>query len=215
MKKNASKQKVIDAASSLFFQKGFSGTSVRDISEKATVNVSLISYYFKSKQGLLEYAVTQYYEAYLATMEEVIEQQGSLSPIDNLKELISSIIHYKQSNHQFSCFIHRELTLDSIFVREMAVTYLAKENHFISNTFFDALKIPTNSELDRHFLLMQLKGMLITPYVLQNEWKDQVVGEYSHNIFAKKYIKTIHQWLDFIIEQKDVRTEMNNSITKT
>lgn len=215
MKNNASKQKVIDAASSLFFQKGFSGTSVRDISEKATVNVSLISYYFKSKQGLLEYAVTQYYEAYLATMEEVIEQQESLSPIDNLKELITSIIQYKQSNHQFSCFIHRELTLDSIFVREMAVTYLAKENHFISNTFFDALKIPAKSDLDRHFLLMQLKGMLITPYVLQNEWKDQVVGEYSHNIFAKKYIKTIHQWLDFIIEQKDVRAEMNNFITKT
>lgn len=207
MKKNPSKQKVIDAASFLFFQKGFSGTSVRDIAEKATVNVSLISYYFKSKQGLLEYAVTQYYEAYLITMEETLQETETLTPLEKLKELISVIIQYKQRNHQFSSFIHRELSLDSIFVREMAVTYLAKENHIISNAFFDALKMPKKSELDRHFLLMQLKGMLLTPYVLQNEWKDQVVGEYSHNIFAKKYVKTIHYWLDFIMEEKDVTAE--------
>ncbi|WP_373893083.1 forespore capture DNA-binding protein RefZ [Virgibacillus natechei] len=208
MKRNLSKQKVIDAASSLFFQKGFSGTSVRDIAEKASVNVSLISYYFKSKQGLLEYAVTQYYEAYLRTMEETLEETESLTPLEKLKELISVIIQYKQRNHQFSSFIHRELSLDSIFVREMAVTYLAKENHIISNTFFEALNVPKKSELDRQFLLMQLKGMLLTPYVLQNEWKDQVVGEYSHNVFANKYVKTIHYWLDFIMEQKDVTAEI-------
>jgi len=46
-----SKQKVIEAASMLFFQKGFHGTTVRDIADKASVNVSLISYYFKGKQG--------------------------------------------------------------------------------------------------------------------------------------------------------------------
>ncbi|HLR40421.1 MAG TPA: forespore capture DNA-binding protein RefZ [Virgibacillus sp.] len=198
---NPSKQKVIDAASLLFFQNGFHGTSVRDIAEKATVNVSLISYYFKSKQGLLEYAVIQYYEAYLKIMEETLEQTKSESSLEKLKRLIANIIQYKQKNHQFTCFIHRELSLDSIFVREMAVTYLAKENHFISNTFFDTLKRHKHKAGDRQFLLMQLKGMLITPYVLQNEWKDHVVGTYSHNQFVKKYVQTIHQWLDFIIIQ--------------
>nr|WP_100012134.1 forespore capture DNA-binding protein RefZ [Lentibacillus sediminis] len=201
MKKNPSRQKVIDAASSLFFQKGFSGTSVRDIADKASVNVSLISYYFKSKQGLLEYAVTQYYEAYLQTIEETLEQDESLPALEKIKDLISSIIQYKQSRHQFSCFVHRELSLDSVFVREMAVTYLAKENFYISNTFFAALEEQKRKDPDRQFLLMQLKGMLMTPYMLQNEWKEQVIGDYSHQIFAKKYARSIHQWLDFIILQ--------------
>ncbi|GAB3065375.1 forespore capture DNA-binding protein RefZ [Virgibacillus ainsalahensis] len=211
MKRNPSQKKVIDAASSLFFQKGFSGTSVRDIAEKASVNVSLISYYFKSKQGLLEYAVTQYYEAYLTTMEESLDQSESLPALDRLKQLISAIIQYKQSNHQFSCFIHRELSLDSVFVREMAVTYLAKENYFISSTFFAALKRNDRkkNEFDQQFLLMQLKGMLITPYVLQREWKDHVIGAYSHNIFEKKYVNSIHQWLDFIVIQNGVATQNN------
>src|SRR5699024_6379427 len=83
----------------------------------------------------------------------------------------------------------------------MSDTYLAKENHFISNTFFDTLK--RHKAGDRQFLLMQLKGILITPYVLQNEWKDHVVETYSHNQFVKKYVQTIHQWLDFIIIQNE------------
>lgn len=201
MKNNQTKQKVIDAASSLFFQKGFHGTSVRDIAEKASVNVSLISYYFKSKQGLLEHAVTNYYETYLTKMEEVIIATEMEAPKDKLKQLIEAIIQYKQNNHQFSCFIHRELSIDSIFVREMAVTYLAKENYFISNTFYESLPGKPKNKTEQQFLLMQLKGMLITPYVLQNEWKDQVAGKTSHDLFVQNYTKVIHKWLDFITSE--------------
>lgn len=202
MKNNPTKQKVIDAASSLFFQRGFDGTSVRDIADKASVNVSLISYYFKSKQGLLEHGVTNYYETYLTTIEEVLLDADAKTPLVKLKLLIDAIIQYKQNNHQFSCFIHRELSLDSIFVREMAVTYLAKENYFISNTFFASLPKRSGSHMENEFLLMQLKGMLITPYVLQNEWKNQVAGKTSHDLFARNYTKVIHKWLDFVASEK-------------
>src|SRR5690625_3364416 len=133
MKNNPSKQKVIQAESLLFFQKGFHGTTVRDIADKASVNVSLISYYFKGKQGLLENAVTGYYEEYLKLIKNTLQKVDGHSDLDKLKHVIYAIIHYKQNHYQLSCFIHRELSLDSVFVREMAVTYLAKENYFISH----------------------------------------------------------------------------------
>jgi AcrR family transcriptional regulator len=204
LKTNSSKQKVVEAASSLFFQKGFHGTSVRDIAEKAAVNVSLISYYFKGKQGLLEYAVTNYYEEYLKVMEAELEKTKSLLALDRLKTLISTIIQYKQSNHQFSCFIHRELSLDTVFVREMAVTYLAKENHYLQKTFDESVRDRKKNPDEKHYLFMQLKGMLITPYIMHNEWKNDRIGDYSGEIFVKKYVKTIHQWLDFITEKEKI-----------
>lgn len=203
MKKNPTKQKIIDAASLLFFQNGFHGTSVRNIADRAAVNVSLISYYFKSKQGLLEHAVTQYYEAYLKTIEESWRQHKTDPPLDCLKKMIEAIIQYKQENHQFSCFIHRELSLDSVFVREMTVTYLAKENYFISHSFNAILSERKKHKPDSEFLLMQLKGMLITPYILQREWKNQVVGEHSHNQFVKQYVRTINNWLDYVVQQNN------------
>ncbi|WP_047981575.1 forespore capture DNA-binding protein RefZ [Ornithinibacillus contaminans] len=196
------KRKVVEAASSLFYQKGFHGTSVRDIAEKAAVNVSSISYYFKGKQGLLEYAISTYYEDYLAIMETTLNESREKEPIERFKQLIYTIIQYKHSKLQFSCFIHRELSMDSVFVREMAVTYLAKENYIIGNAFSAIFKEVNadKKKLDRQFLLMQLKGMIVTPYVLHNEWRNQVVGDYSHSLFINKYVQTIHTWLDFITE---------------
>lgn len=212
MKINQSQQKVLDAASQLFFQKGFHGTSVRDIAEKADCNVSLISYYFKSKQGLLEYSVTHYYEAYLATIEETLERTKSKNSIEQLKMFVADVVQYKQEHYQFSCFIHRELSLDSVFVREMAVTYLAKENHYLKEALFNALP-RTKSSLDRDFLLMHLKGMLTTPYILQNEWRDKVIGRTSHHLFQKKYVETVHAWLDFILNDSYHNTDFNYNVT--
>lgn len=196
LNKNPSKQKVLDAASFLFFQKGFHGTSVRDIAERADVNVSLISYYFKSKQGLLEYGVTQYYEEYLRIMEKTLTAAENDTALDRLKHLTEAIIQYRQNHLQFSGFILRELSLDSVFVREMAVTYVAKENYYISNAF--AAILTKEQRREQEILLMQLKGMLITPYILQNEWRNQVVGDQSHQMFVQRYAKTVHRWLDFI-----------------
>jgi len=197
LKKNPpSKQKVIDAASLLFFQNGFHGTSVRDIADSAEVNVSLISYYFKGKQGLLEYAVTKYYEAYFEEIDEKVLANKSLSKYEQLKQLVAVIIEYKQSHLQLSCTIHREMSLDSVFVREMLVTYLAKESHYLSQLLFPLLTDQSTEE--KQLLLMQLKGMLMTPYLLHNEWKYQVVGYHSHQLFVKRYVKKIHEWLDFV-----------------
>lgn len=197
-KVNHSKQKVIDAASFLFFQKGFHGTSVRDIAEKAGVNVSLISYYFKGKQGLFEHAVVQYYEEYLGEIEESLQQTESLSIQEQLEKVIYIIIQYKQSKLQLTCTIHREMSLDSVFVREMMVTYLAKENHYLSTLLFAILK--PEYKRDQQFLVMQLKGLLITPYILHNEWKYKVIGDYSHHLFVENYVKSIQTWLDIYTE---------------
>ena len=45
---------IMEAAEKLFAEKGFNGTSVRDIAETADVNLAMISYYFGSKDKLLE-----------------------------------------------------------------------------------------------------------------------------------------------------------------
>jgi AcrR family transcriptional regulator len=44
--------KIMEAAEELFAEKGFSGTSVRDISDAADINVAMISYYFGSKEKI-------------------------------------------------------------------------------------------------------------------------------------------------------------------
>lgn len=47
-------KKILYAAEKLFAEKGFDATSTRDIAKSAGVNVSMISYYFGSKEKLFE-----------------------------------------------------------------------------------------------------------------------------------------------------------------
>jgi AcrR family transcriptional regulator len=51
--KRSTKWRIIDAAETLFSQRGFHKTSVRDITGKAEVNSAAVNYHFKSKLGLL------------------------------------------------------------------------------------------------------------------------------------------------------------------
>ncbi|WP_231424707.1 TetR/AcrR family transcriptional regulator [Pedobacter sp. Leaf250] len=46
------KEHIIRIAENLFFKKGFHLTTIRDISRKAKINSSMISYYFNSKEEL-------------------------------------------------------------------------------------------------------------------------------------------------------------------
>ena len=48
------KEIIISTAMKLFAQKGFEGTSVREIASGADVNPAMISYYFGSKEKLFE-----------------------------------------------------------------------------------------------------------------------------------------------------------------
>lgn len=46
------KESILQAATVLFAEKDYEGVSVREIAEKAKVNIALISYHFKNKDGL-------------------------------------------------------------------------------------------------------------------------------------------------------------------
>ncbi|RDY65724.1 forespore capture DNA-binding protein RefZ [Halobacillus sp. SY10] len=179
---NVTRDKVLDVACRLFYSQGFNGTSVRDIAKAANVNVSLIHYYFKSKQGLFESLAVSYFEPYLEMLENEQPSEGEY----RLNDLVKKILHYKQSNYQLSCLLNRELTLNTTFAREMLVTYLAKENHLLTQILFHK-----NSHIDVTFkeklCLLQLKGLLNAPFMMPHEFKDPFITDASLNHFVEMY----------------------------
>src|SRR5436190_22918560 len=54
MTTSIARENIINAAEELFAEHGFDNTSVRQLALKAKVNVAMISYYFGSKEKLLE-----------------------------------------------------------------------------------------------------------------------------------------------------------------
>ena len=80
---NDKQVKIMETAEELFAEKGFSGTSVRDISEAADINVAMISYYFGSKEKMLESLFNYRAESTILKLESMFSNTA-LSPMEKV-----------------------------------------------------------------------------------------------------------------------------------
>ena len=67
------KTQIICAASKMFAQQGFDGTSIRDIVKEAGVSKPVLYYYFKNKEDLYISIIHEAYEFMFKTIREIIE----------------------------------------------------------------------------------------------------------------------------------------------
>lgn len=91
MSYNDKQLQIMGIAEKLFANKGFDGTSVRDIAEEAGVNLAMISYYFGSKDKLMQ-AIFEERTAYIRLRVESLLKDTSLSPIEKVNLLIDDYL---------------------------------------------------------------------------------------------------------------------------
>ncbi|MFY8008647.1 MAG: TetR family transcriptional regulator, partial [Flavobacterium sp.] len=77
---NEKQIEILQVAEQLFAEEGFDGTSVRDIAKKANINIAMISYYFGSKEKLLEALVIYRIKAMSMHLENLYQE--NISPLD-------------------------------------------------------------------------------------------------------------------------------------
>ncbi|MGC4037720.1 MAG: TetR family transcriptional regulator [Chitinophagaceae bacterium] len=107
MEYNDKQVQIMVAAEELFAEKGFDGTSVRDISDKAGVNLAMISYYFGSKEKLLEVLFTYRAESSVLKMESLLQDKAS-TPLQKVYHLIDYYIDKFQNQTCFHKIMSRE-----------------------------------------------------------------------------------------------------------
>jgi AcrR family transcriptional regulator len=103
------REHILITAERLFGEKGFDGTSVRDIAQSAGVNLAMISYYFGSKEKLLE-AMIQFRSEYVFGILEDLNKEQSLSPWDKVDRLVEFYVDRILSNLPFHNIMYQETT---------------------------------------------------------------------------------------------------------
>ena len=94
---NLSSRKIINAAIVLFANKGYESTTTREICKYAEVNLSLISYYFKNKEGLYLSIIESIVNYGLTFLKDDIEKANdilSMSYQEKTKLLLSLLEKY-------------------------------------------------------------------------------------------------------------------------
>jgi AcrR family transcriptional regulator len=102
---------IMESAEKLFAEKGFAGTSVRDIADEAEVNLAMISYYFGSKEKLLE-AIFRYRGEYIKMQLENMIQNKTMSSLEKMTILMDNYINRIMQQQCFHKIMAREQMMD-------------------------------------------------------------------------------------------------------
>lgn len=111
------RQKIYKTAVSLFARYGYAAVGVRDIAKKAGVNISMISYYYGGKIGVLREIIETFFDGYINRITAV-ELHGTATE-DIIRAVIGNIVSYIRANTRETIIVFGELPHDVPEITEM------------------------------------------------------------------------------------------------
>lgn len=114
---------ILEASEKLFATKGYDGTSVRDIAHEAGVNIAMISYYFGSKEKLLE-ALFQMRTQEMRVMIEGMLADTDTDSMEKMYRLAGNYVDRMMNHHLF----HKIMIREQIAESETLISASIKDN---------------------------------------------------------------------------------------
>ncbi len=176
--------RLIEAAEKLFSEKGFDGTSVRDLTSEADCNVAAINYYFGGKEKLYaeifrrRLAVLR--DIRLKSIRQVMEQQQGQIILENLLRAFTNAfiepLLDQSSGRRLMTLICREM-LDphlpgSVFMEEMVIPVQSALQQALTKICPNLEK--TKAMMSVHSLVAQLVHIIRVKAMFEQADSDQL-----------------------------------------
>lgn len=113
---------ILEKAEQLFAQNGYEGTTVRDIARAADVNLAMISYYFGSKEKLIE-ALFKHRMDGTKLRIEAVTSNASINPFQKMEILIDQ---YIQRVFDKQCF-YKVLWIEQVLNKNLIILRLMRQ----------------------------------------------------------------------------------------
>jgi AcrR family transcriptional regulator len=107
---DTSRDRILAAALEIFAERGFDGTTTREIAARAGTNLGLLQYYFGGKDRLWREAVDRVFGALGAALEQVVPER--LETREQLAEIIRVSVRFVAANPQFVRLMNDECKRD-------------------------------------------------------------------------------------------------------
>lgn len=188
---------ILQVAERLFAEKGFDGTSIRDISKEAKINVAMVSYYFGSKEKLLEALVLFKTSGLKEQLVNLIDE--NLEPFDKINKLISLYINRLNCNKGIYRILHFELASKKRVLELQSFSEIKKAN-------LNSLEIIIREGQDKGVFRKDVIIPLLTPTIL---------GTYFHFQMNKPFFEDILNLKTEEAYNNYVKTDLTKHIQQT
>lgn len=194
---NEKQIQILEVAEKLFAENGFDGTSVRQISKEAGVNVAMISYYFGSKEKMLEALLNYRMSDFKIQIENVISKDNSyLEKVDEIVELVIKRVHKNRRTHKI---INFESSKNSLNINLEEYHKQKTENYKVIESF-------VKDGQEEGVFSKKINIPLIVPSIL---------GTYFHFYYNKKFYIALHNISDKVSLDEFVHITLTKHIQQT
>ena len=100
-------EKIFEAASAIFEEKGLTGARMQNIADKAGINKALLHYYFRTKDHLFEAVFTKLAKKVFSRFNPIFQENLSLE--DKIRFFFREHISFLQKNPRLPGFILNEI----------------------------------------------------------------------------------------------------------
>ncbi len=138
-KSKNTEQKIFDAATELFLEKGVDRTSVREIANKAGINLALMNYYFRSKENLFDAIFTMLVKKNTRNLIKILDSDLGLE--EKIRKYVEAYIDMLTDNPLLVSFVmaivHRS---QERIIQMKAISSLYSTSKFAQQIFDESKK---------------------------------------------------------------------------
>jgi AcrR family transcriptional regulator len=180
------RKRIINSAAHFFSRKGFSGVGVREIAAKAKVNISMVSYYYGGKAGILKAIVTEYF-SYVDNIALRVAGM-KLPPRESLKEFICEMVNLIKEKEDLCKVAIIEMPIELPEITAIKVELLKNNMKLMSNSLSEGFNI---NDPKKHIIIgPAFLSLIFSGFMFGNLIK-KISKDKLDDDFCKRYCETI------------------------
>lgn len=155
----STEEKIIQAASKVFTQKGYVATRTRDIAEEAGINLALLNYYFRSKEKLFQLIMVEKLQLLFSVILPIVNNDD-LTLEEKVETLVENYINLLVDNPDLPLFVLGEIKANPEgFKDRLQVRKLLQNSSFIRQLR------ERRSDVEPLQFITSLLGMTLFPFI--------------------------------------------------
>ena len=193
----STEEKILEAASKVFTEKGFAGTRTRDIAEKAGINLALLNYYFRSKEKLFEQVMKIKVVLLFGKIFPILsnEKTSLEEKIDLASEKYFEIL---SKNPNLPLFV-----ISEIQKKNSNITKIIPVNKIFENSVIIKQIKEKRPEINPLHYLVNFLAMTIFPFVAKPVFNAfELTNEAEYHQFISERRKLVPIWMKQLLEIK-------------
>ncbi len=190
----STEERIKEAAKVVFLEKGFDGTTTRDIAKEAGINSALMNYYFRSKEKLFQSIFDDVCTLMFKGMIGIFNQPISLR--DKISALIDHEFQMMMTNPSMAIFIMNELHRNP--ERMCSTVNLAKQlpESMFRQQVDEELASGTIAPIDAHHIMTMIIANIQFLFVSKPmTMLTQGMDEEAFNAFATRHISYVKEMI--------------------